>query len=214
MTRIAMTIVVFAVACGGRPDSRELRDFERMRVQKRYDSYDASRRFPNGATMQVPPANTVSREADLSHGDGSMPTSSAHALALGARQYAISCAVCHGAAGYGGGRLAPNLTEHRPASLRGTAIVSTTPAALFETITNGEGGMPALGWQLSPAQRWAVIAYVRSLSTLTPTGQAAADARADSAMARYLHEIDSLQANGAPIAAIARVPRPLFESPR
>jgi mono/diheme cytochrome c family protein len=205
---LAIACVVALEACGNRPGARELRDFERMRRQKRYDSYDVSRRFPNGATMQAPPANTVSREADLSHDSTTASTPSAAVLAAGARQYAISCAMCHGAAGYGGGQLAPNLTERRPAPLRGAAIAQTNPAALFSIVTDGKGGMPPLGWQLSAAQRWAVIAYVRSLSTATPTGQALADARADSTLARYLQQVDSLHANGAPIEAIARLPRP------
>jgi mono/diheme cytochrome c family protein len=193
-------------ACGGRPDGREFRDFERMRRQQRYDSYDAGAHFANGATMQAPPLHTVSREADLRSGAALVATDSA--IAAGRRQYAISCAVCHGAAGYGGGPLAPNLTERRPAPLRGAAILSATPAALFATITDGKGGMPPLGWQLTPAERWAVIAYVRSLSTATPTEQELADARADSAMARYLQQIDSLHAAGARIETIAGVPRP------
>jgi mono/diheme cytochrome c family protein len=194
------------VACGGRTDTRELRDFERMRRQKRYDSYDVSHQFANGATMQAPPANTVSRETTLSDSASLPPT--AGVLAIGAHQYAISCAVCHGSAGYGGGRLAPNLTEHRPVSLRSPAIAATNESALFETITNGKGGMPALGWQLSPAERRAIIAYIRSLSHATPAGEALADARADSAMAHYLQQIDSLQAAGAPIEMIAHLPRP------
>jgi mono/diheme cytochrome c family protein len=202
------------LACTGDSDSREFRDFERMRRQKRYDSYDVSRHFPNGATMQPPPANTVSRETDLSHDEGTAAPATVpdSLLAAGSRQYAISCAVCHGSAGYAGGRLAPNLTEHRPASLRGAPIAATTDAAFFETITNGKGGMPPLGWQLSPAQRWAVIAYVRSLSRTTPSDAELTDARADSAMARYLQEIDSLHAAGAPIGIIARVARPSLDA--
>jgi mono/diheme cytochrome c family protein len=182
-----------------------------MRRQKKYDAYDVSHYFPNGATMQAPPAHTVSREASVSYADGTAPPMTDSLLADGRRQYAISCAVCHGAAGYGGGRMAPNLAEHRPASLRTSSIGAASPATLFETITNGKNAMPPLGWQLAPAARWAIVSYVRSLTSTPVSAEAAADARADSSMAAYLREIDSLHAAGAPIEMIARVPRPSLE---
>jgi mono/diheme cytochrome c family protein len=186
------------IACRANGDPRVARDFERMRRQVKYSSYGSSAFFPNGAVMQPPPAHTVSREATLCS-PACAPTAT---LETGARQYAISCAACHGVAGYGGGPLAPNLTERRPPSLR--ALGSTPDSAIVATIVTGRGAMPPLGWQLSPGLRLAVADYVKLLSSRPPTAASAAD----SAMADYLARLDSLHAAGAPIEAIARLHPP------
>jgi mono/diheme cytochrome c family protein len=225
MRRATLGVILVAAGVGGtalgcRPsDRREVRDYERMRRQQRYDLYDTSRFFANGATMQAPPAHTVSRDLTLAaHGqvaslayltgrdrgafvtDLPAPGDSA-TLAVGGRQFAISCAPCHGAGGFGGGPIAPNLVGRRPASLRAAPADTLSPGALFSIVTDGFGNMPPYGWQLDPAARWAVIAYVRSLST----AQSTAATRADSAAAAHLHLLDSLHAAHASVAAVMQV---------
>jgi mono/diheme cytochrome c family protein len=88
--------------------------------------------------------------------------------------------------------MAPNLGDVRPPSLRSARIASMPPATLVAVITNGFGRMPPLGWQLLPAARAAIGAYVQTLGTSpeTPT------TRADSAMASRLRALDSLSAAG------------------
>jgi mono/diheme cytochrome c family protein len=203
-------------ACRPPADAREARDFERMRQQQRYDPYESSRYFANGAVMQPPPAHTIARDPGLaSHGqtataffltgnDSGAATIpivlDASTRAAGARQFAISCAPCHGAGGFGGGPVAPNLVEKRPPSLRSGAAAALPAGTLFSVITNGFGRMPPYGWQLTPTQRWQVVAYVRSLAR-EPLTTATRD---DSARAAYLHEVDSLHAAGAPLSVIVR----------
>jgi mono/diheme cytochrome c family protein len=202
-----MLVLTLGVAAGcSRPaEGREQRDFERMRQQQRYDAYGQSRFFPNGAVMQAPPAHTVARDANdpwsgrvesavyssgtQSGSDVIEPplTIDSAIVAAGASQFGISCAPCHGAGGFGGGPMAPNLRAKRPPSLR-TPPLSTLPAGtLFKIITNGFGRMPPYGWQMDTRTRWAVVAYLRALSSSPPT----AATRADSAEAAYLHALDS-----------------------
>lgn len=182
-----------ALACWHTSAEREARDFERMRHQQRYDAYDASRFFANGAVMQAPPANTVPRDS----------LGGARASVDGASQFAISCAPCHGAGGFGGGPIAPNLGERRPPSLRSARVATMSDAALMAIVSGGIGRMPPLGWQLPPAAREAVIAYVRTLSRRQPTS----DTRIDSATAARLHLLDSLEIAGASVETILRLPR-------
>jgi mono/diheme cytochrome c family protein len=190
-----------------------------MRRQQRYDLYDTSRFFPNGAVVQNPPPHTISRDPLLAAGGevtsiafstgttaGSDVTDSPVPIdervrRLGADHFRISCIPCHGDGGFGGGPIAPNLGERRPPSLR-TARVSAMPAGmLFRIITDGVGRMPAYGWQLPPAARWAVIAHVRSLAALPSTPES----RSDSALATSLRQLDSLRAAHADIETILRV---------
>jgi len=179
------------LACRQTPSRREARDFERMRHQQRYDAYDASRFFANGAVLQAPPANTVARD------------DSARRPALGGQaQYEISCAPCHGAGGFGGGPIAPNLGEQRPPSLRTARVASMSPAELMTIVTAGIGRMPPLGWQLPPSARAAVLEYVRTIATAPPT----AATSTDSAQAARLQRLDSLEKAGASVRTILQLP--------
>lgn len=219
-TLIVIAITLVASACRP-PEARESKDFERMRRQQRYDPYDRSAFFPNGAVLQAPPAHTIARDASVdATGQPASPAfltgRAAGAfvaqpplavddslLGAGARQFAISCALCHGAGGFGGGPIAPNLVEKRPPSLRSAPVTALPAGQLFAVITDGFGAMPPYGWQLPAARRWAVVAYVRSLGSRPATN----DTRVDSTTAAYLHLVDSLHAAHALPGQIPPPPR-------
>ncbi|HEY7393813.1 MAG TPA: cytochrome c [Gemmatimonadaceae bacterium] len=217
MSRLVMMIAM--VGCRPHADVRDARDFERMRLQQRYDAYGRSRFFANGAVLQPPPANTIARPAAYAaqapvrslaffsgRSDAAFVTDipvrvDDRLRVVGARQFAISCAPCHGVAGFGGGPIAPNLARKRPPSLRSQMIDTLSAGMIFSVITNGFGQMPPYGWQMPPATRWAVVAYVRSLATQPLT----ATARADSAEAAELHRLDSLHAAGVSLRELLKV---------
>ena len=50
-----------------------------------------------------------------------------------------------------------------PLSLHGPTIRGQAVGELFNTITNGIRTMPAYASQIPPADRWAIILYVRAL---------------------------------------------------
>lgn len=90
----------------------------------------------------------------------------------GQERFQIYCAVCHGSAGYGDGMVAQRaaalaeqgLASWTPPSSLHDELVRTRPDGhLFNTITNGVRTMPAYGAQIPPADRWAIVAYVRAL---------------------------------------------------
>ena len=78
------------------------------------------------------------------------------AIAAGSQLYQNHCAQCHGAAALGDGRKHPSLRTDR--------IHHTTDGDLEWFLRQGDlaHGMPS--WSsLPPAQRWQIIAYLRSL---------------------------------------------------
>jgi mono/diheme cytochrome c family protein len=202
--------ILAAVGCRPHADAREARDFERMRLQQRYDAYGRSRFFANGAVLQPPPSHTMARPAAFSSTDSVRPLAffSGHAdsgfsttipiavdnrlRAIGARQFAVSCAPCHGAGGFGGGPIAANLVNKRPPSLRPQTTDTLPVGLIFSIITDGFGVMPPYGWQMPPEARWAIVGYVRSLAGQPST----ALTTADSVQAASLRRIDSLHATG------------------
>lgn len=158
-------------------ERREPVDFERMRRQQRYDVYQPSPVFRDGKVMQTPPRGTVPREAatggvELRSGvvagvearEPPMPVTPA-VLEQGRGRFEIYCAVCHGAGGFGGSIVASNMDSPRPPSLRTPAIRARPAGYFFSIITNGMGRMPSYAWALSVEQRWAVVAYLRTLQT-------------------------------------------------
>ncbi len=86
-------------------------------------------------------------------------------LQRGAVLYNLHCALCHGEEGAGDGPIVEFWKEdaNKPADLRDERIVSQPDGALYLTLTDGFGAMPALAENLTPRERWDVINYVRSL---------------------------------------------------
>ena len=83
-------------------------------------------------------------------------------LDLGKVKYNIYCTVCHGATGDGNGitkqyGMGATPTFH-DARLRGVP-----EGEIYHVITAGKGNMLAYADKIEPADRWAVVAYVRAL---------------------------------------------------
>jgi len=51
----------------------------------------------------------------------------------------------------------------RPPSIHVDRLRDSPPGHFFDVITNGFGAMPDYASQIAPADRWAIIAYVRAL---------------------------------------------------
>lgn len=95
-------------------------------------------------------------------------------LQRGQERFNIFCAMCHGPAGYGDGKIVErgylkptNYHDElsRGFERRGIKIpLRDAPVGYyFEVITQGFGGMPDYAGQVPPADRWKIIAYVRAL---------------------------------------------------
>jgi mono/diheme cytochrome c family protein len=120
--------------------------------------------------------------------DVPLPTT-ADLLDRGRSRFGIFCAACHGAGGYGGSVVAANMVERRPPSLRAAAMRALPAGFYYQVITQGLGRMPSYAAELSVADRWAVVAYLRDLQRRT---SATPDEREDSVRAAELRSLDSL----------------------
>jgi high-affinity iron transporter len=88
-------------------------------------------------------------------------------LARGAQVYGEQCAECHGEAGRGDGPKAGRVEGPPPSDLADSTVMGGTPPVdVFRRITIGVPGtaMPEFEEALSPEDRWAVTAYVLTLS--------------------------------------------------
>jgi mono/diheme cytochrome c family protein len=143
--------------------------------QPKYKAYASSGFFYDGKAMRAPVPGTIARghlpgEPAIDEGknpDGSPVTTSPIAvdealLARGHERFDIYCRPCHDERGEGKGVLFQR-AKVPTANLLDKRIRELPDGALFDTITNGKGLMPAYRYPLQVHERWAIIAYVRSL---------------------------------------------------
>lgn len=83
-------------------------------------------------------------------------------LQRGRERFNISCAPCHDRTGSGNGMVARRGLKFPP-SYHTEHLRSRPLGYFFNVATNGQGQMPAYGDYLSTDDRWAIVAYVRTL---------------------------------------------------
>jgi mono/diheme cytochrome c family protein len=146
-----------------------------MDNQPKVRAQAASTFFYDGASMRQPVPGTVAigglrEDAGFFTGKGAdgqfvaaIPVPVDDALVERGRQrYVIYCQPCHDARGDGRGILfqrgnVPTATFHQD------RVLQYTDGQIFDVITNGFGLMAGYRWPIPPADRWAIVAYVREL---------------------------------------------------
>ncbi len=86
----------------------------------------------------------------------------ARVMERGQERFNIYCSPCHGRAGLGDGMIVRR-GFRRPPTFHQDRLRNAPVGQLFDVITNGFGAMPDYAAQIPPADRWAIIAYVRAL---------------------------------------------------
>lgn len=103
------------------------------------------------------------------------PKDMAKLVAQGEGLYKQQCLVCHGPEGKGDGPAAPNVAAHPRDFTRGNFKFKTSGVGempwdddIFRTVTSGipAAGMPSFG-DTPAEERWALVAYVKTLSKRT-----------------------------------------------
>jgi mono/diheme cytochrome c family protein len=80
----------------------------------------------------------------------------------GQREFAINCAVCHGATGQGNG-ITSKYGLNGIANYHQDKYRQMADGQIFNTITHGYNTMMAYGDKVTVKDRWAIIAYIRAL---------------------------------------------------
>jgi mono/diheme cytochrome c family protein len=153
-----------------------------MYEQPRYDPLAASGFWPDGAASREPVAGTV-----ISARGGFAVSSSgrvgyaraqrwdrdryatvnpypvtAALLARGRERFDVDCAPCHGLTGDGHGFIVQR-GYPAPPSYHTSTLRNATDRHFVDVITYGYGLMYAYADRVSPADRWAIVAYIRAL---------------------------------------------------
>ncbi|MDE3105518.1 MAG: cytochrome c [Acidobacteriota bacterium] len=92
-------------------------------------------------------------------------------LRRGQERYNVYCTPCHSRVGNGAGMIVER--GYAPAGNFHTARLQAAPLGhFFNVISNGYGAMPDYSAQLTPADRWAVVAYIKALQLSQKATQA------------------------------------------
>jgi len=148
-----------------------------MDFQERFDPQEANSFFADNRSMRPPVPGTIARgtlreDAAFYEGraaDGGfvvdMPVpATRELLTRGQSRYNIFCEPCHGGAGDGEGIITTGGYGYTPApTYHSDRLRDIADGYLYDTIANGIRTMPAYGHQVPPADRWAIVAYVRAL---------------------------------------------------
>jgi mono/diheme cytochrome c family protein len=157
--------------------------FPGMKYQPKLTQQTASAFFADGRSDRVAPEHTVAssfgpagsplRDDDFLY-QGKLPdgtfargfpkalTVDLKLLERGRDRFTIYCSPCHGAVGDGNG-ITKKYGMGAVPTYHDDRLRLMAEGEIFNTITNGKGQMNPYADKLKPADRWAVIAYVRAL---------------------------------------------------
>ena len=145
-----------------------------MHDAPRYEPYERSDFFGDGRSMRPQVAGTVARgqlREDTAFFAGKSGTAfvatipvpvTAELVQRGRQRFEIYCAPCHGAAGRGDG-IVVRRGYRAPSSFHIDRLRAQPDGYFYDVITNGFGAMPDYAAQVRPADRWAIVAYMRAL---------------------------------------------------
>jgi hypothetical protein len=177
---LGLCAAMLTVVAGGCQIRQDMAD------QPKYTPLSPSPFFDDGRSERPLVENTVAR-GSIADEDLFVPKeSNAFPLPLtpellnrGHERYRIFCSPCHGMQGDGNGMVSMRGMKHPP-SFHDARLRQVPNGYIFDVITNGFGGMLSYSTQIPPADRWAIIAYVRALqlSRNAPVSELPPDVRA------------------------------------
>ena len=165
--RALSAVPILALALGGCRND--------MHHQAKIKPFRESTFFADGASARTLPEGAVARgflreDAILSRGQGpdgkfveKIPVPITRALLLrGQERFDIYCSPCHGRTGEGRGMIVQRGFK-QPNSFHVDRLRAERAGYFFDVVTNGFGQMSSYAAQVPPEDRWAIVAWIRTL---------------------------------------------------
>jgi mono/diheme cytochrome c family protein len=178
----AVTVIAVVIVAGKRGDmSRRppIELFPDMDRQPKLRPQEANSFFKDGLSSQQPVAGAIARGSawqDSPENTGRIPGTTNFVATIpvpvtqqmmdrGRQRYNINCAPCHGAQGDGKGITSKFgmtvIADLHDAQTR--KVPQQSDGEIFNTISNGKMLMQGYAANITIADRWAIVAYVRAL---------------------------------------------------
>jgi mono/diheme cytochrome c family protein len=134
-----------------------------MTVQRKNKTYSPSSLWSDGTSARPLPNGVVAQGDLLLDKEAEQPPAvTPELLARGQERFEIFCAPCHGLAGEGDG-IVVKRGFPAPPSFEDPKLRAMPARQLFDAIGNGYGAMYPFATRVPPADRWAIVAYIRAL---------------------------------------------------
>jgi mono/diheme cytochrome c family protein len=166
--RASMAAVAFVALAGSAACRQDMHDAPRYKPLQQSDIY------PDKRSARPIIEGTVARgflKADdvfYTGMQGGVPVEkipmplTAAVVARGRERFDIYCSPCHGVAGDGEGMIVQRGYK-KPTSYHDPRLRNEKAGYFFDVMTRGFGQMPDYAAQVSPKDRWAIVAYIRAL---------------------------------------------------
>lgn len=132
-----------------------------MANQPRLEIYETGANFNNGVAALPVPDGTVARNYRRPPTENPLPITH-ETLVHGQQQFNVFCAPCHGRNGRGQGVIVQRGFP-APPSLHLPRLRQAGDQHFYQVISNGYGAMYPYASRVPENDRWAIIAYIRSL---------------------------------------------------
>ncbi len=165
-TCVAVIVLTIVVLSGCRID---------MHVQPRQNPLSRSDFFADQRSARPPVEGTVARgqlredtyfytgKVGSSPGDYMPFKVTKEVLERGRERFDIYCAPCHSRLGDGNGFVPSRGFARKPPSYHIPRLQKAPLGYFYDVMTNGFGIMPDYASQISPQDRWNIVAYIRAL---------------------------------------------------
>ena len=165
-TSLATLLVAISLFSGCRID---------MHVQPRLNPLSRSDFFTDQRSARPPVEGTVARgqlredtylytgKVGDNPGDYMPFPVTKEVLERGRERYNIYCAPCHSRVGDGNGFVPSRGFARKPPSFHIQRLRQAPLGYFYDVMTNGFGIMPDYASQISPRDRWTIVAYIRAL---------------------------------------------------
>ena len=177
LSGLLLALLAFNFVPTGSRSGRAYRFLAEMDPGPAVRSFTSTDLLPGSMAEQVPPTGAVARSHqpllfDASTNDAERAgrelhnpiQNSAEAVAAGRKLFRTFCIPCHGAEGLGDGTIVSRGFP-APPSLAAEHAQSLPDGRIFHILSFGQANMPPYRVQLTPAERWTVIHYVRQFQS-------------------------------------------------
>lgn len=176
---ISILVIILLSASGcyrGKPSEKPpIHPIPDMDTQPKYKAQRQSKFFADSSDMRMPVEGTVARgylreDTEYYQGKDSSGEFIAKApveinmqtMKRGEERYDIYCSPCHSRIGDGHGIIIDKGFPPPP-SFHTDRIIGLPDGEIYDVISNGLRNMPSYGQQVMPADRWAIVIYLRAL---------------------------------------------------
>jgi mono/diheme cytochrome c family protein len=132
---------------------------DNMANQPKVNPYETYSAAANPLPPMRDPPGTVARDQQP---EPAPPPVTMALLERGRQRFDIDCSVCHGFAGFADGMVVQRGFP-APPSYHIDRLRQAPIQHYYDVITNGYGVMYSYAQRVSPADRWAIVAYIRAL---------------------------------------------------